>query len=159
MQRAADVELVVEHEDGTTSRFREKDIMDAFLHEYGRGGRHFDGEEPGEAHPVVVALRTATNLDSLMSEQGTIVGHMLGEDEIIRGLRERPGAAREAGASGRVERGGDGMRMVRDSYEHWRETDHDDLVLAAALACWWARRRRDLKVQNKPPGWQVEGVR
>jgi hypothetical protein len=28
-----------------------------------------------------------------------------------------------------------------DSYEHWREGDHDDLVLACALAVWWARRR------------------
>jgi hypothetical protein len=26
-----------------------------------------------------------------------------------------------------------------DSYEHWREGDHDDLVLAAALAVWSAR--------------------
>jgi len=26
------------------------------------------------------------------------------------------------------------------SYEHWRESDHDDLVLAAALACWKATR-------------------
>jgi hypothetical protein len=26
--------------------------------------------------------------------------------------------------------------------EHWRETDHDDLVLAAALACWGATGRR-----------------
>jgi len=24
-----------------------------------------------------------------------------------------------------------------DSYEAWRERDHDDLVLAVALACWW----------------------
>src|SRR5215207_1701904 len=30
-----------------------------------------------------------------------------------------------------------------DSNEHWRETDHDDLVLATALACWWARRKKD----------------
>jgi hypothetical protein len=28
------------------------------------------------------------------------------------------------------------------SFEHWRETDHDDLVLAAALACWGATARR-----------------
>jgi hypothetical protein len=28
------------------------------------------------------------------------------------------------------------------SFEHWRETDHDDLVLAAALACWGATGRR-----------------
>ncbi len=27
------------------------------------------------------------------------------------------------------------------SYEHWRESDHDDLVLAAALACWGAARK------------------
>jgi hypothetical protein len=31
-----------------------------------------------------------------------------------------------------------------DSYEHWRESDHDDLVLACALACWWARRMATL---------------
>ena len=31
-----------------------------------------------------------------------------------------------------------------DSYEHWRESDHDDLVLATALACWQATRRRSV---------------
>jgi hypothetical protein len=92
LERDADEHLVtVEHEDGATSKFREGDITDAFLHEYHRGQRHYDGEEPGEAHPFVVALRTATNLEALMSEQGTMVGFMLGEDEIIRGVRERPG--------------------------------------------------------------------
>jgi hypothetical protein len=34
------------------------------------------------------------------------------------------------------------LRTAHDSYEHWRESDHDDLVLAAALACWWITRRR-----------------
>jgi hypothetical protein len=29
-----------------------------------------------------------------------------------------------------------------DSYEAWRERDHDDLVLATALACWRATRRK-----------------
>ncbi len=28
------------------------------------------------------------------------------------------------------------------SFEHWREGDHDDLVLACALACWGATARR-----------------
>jgi hypothetical protein len=28
-------------------------------------------------------------------------------------------------------------RTAHDSYEHWREGDHDDLVLATALACWF----------------------
>jgi hypothetical protein len=32
------------------------------------------------------------------------------------------------------------LQTGHDSYEHWRESDHDDLVLACALACWWARR-------------------
>jgi hypothetical protein len=33
------------------------------------------------------------------------------------------------------------LKTAHDSYEHWRETDHDDLVLATALACWWIARR------------------
>jgi hypothetical protein len=33
------------------------------------------------------------------------------------------------------------IRTAHDSYEAWRESDHDDLVLALALACWWAERR------------------
>lgn len=28
-------------------------------------------------------------------------------------------------------------KTSHDSYEHWREGDHDDLVLATALACWF----------------------
>ena len=36
------------------------------------------------------------------------------------------------------------LRTAHDSYEHWRETDHDDLVLATALACWQATRRRSV---------------
>lgn len=27
-----------------------------------------------------------------------------------------------------------------DSYEHWRSSDHDDLVLAVALALWFSER-------------------
>ena len=33
-------------------------------------------------------------------------------------------------------------KTAHTSFEHWRETDHDDLVLAAALACWGATGRR-----------------
>ena len=33
------------------------------------------------------------------------------------------------------------LKTAHDSYEHWRETDHDDLVLATALACWWIAYR------------------
>jgi hypothetical protein len=28
------------------------------------------------------------------------------------------------------------------SFEHWRDSDHDDLVLAVAMACWGATSRR-----------------
>lgn len=28
-------------------------------------------------------------------------------------------------------------KTAHDSYEHWRERDHDDLVLAVAMACWF----------------------
>jgi hypothetical protein len=34
------------------------------------------------------------------------------------------------------------LATAHDSYEHWRESDHDDLVLATALACWEAARPR-----------------
>jgi hypothetical protein len=30
------------------------------------------------------------------------------------------------------------LRTAHDSYESWRESVHDDLVLAVALACWYA---------------------
>ncbi len=36
-----------------------------------------------------------------------------------------------------------------DSYEHWRESDHDDLVLAAALACWGAAKRKGYVVVSR----------
>ena len=28
-------------------------------------------------------------------------------------------------------------KTAHDSYDHWRENEHDDLVLATALACWF----------------------
>jgi hypothetical protein len=44
------------------------------------------------------------------------------------------------------------LKTAHDSYEHWRETDHDDLVLATALACWWIARR-------SRPGRKVRFIR
>jgi hypothetical protein len=34
-----------------------------------------------------------------------------------------------------------------DSYEAWRETEHDDLVLATALACWLAEREVEARAE------------
>jgi hypothetical protein len=45
------------------------------------------------------------------------------------------------------------IRTAHDSYEAWRESDHDDLVLALALACWWAERRSVVRVRPKPVGF------
>ncbi len=36
------------------------------------------------------------------------------------------------------------IATAHDSYEAWREGDHDDLVLAAAMAVWGARRPKKL---------------
>jgi hypothetical protein len=43
------------------------------------------------------------------------------------------------------------LRTAHDSYEHWRESDHDDLVLACALACWWARRIANMPTPRARP--------
>jgi hypothetical protein len=32
------------------------------------------------------------------------------------------------------------ISTAHDSYEAWREGDHDDLVLSVALACWAGER-------------------
>jgi hypothetical protein len=37
------------------------------------------------------------------------------------------------------------QRTAHISYEHWRESDHDDLVLATAMACWGATTPRGLQ--------------
>ena len=44
------------------------------------------------------------------------------------------------------------LQTAHDSYEAWRESDHDDLVLALALACWWAEQRRGMRVVARPKG-------
>ncbi len=94
LEREMETELVtVEHEDGAVSRWPLGDDLfkEVFLHEVERGGRHFDGEDPGPAHPFVEALRMATNLEALMAEHGTMLGFWVGEDAIVQGLAERPG--------------------------------------------------------------------
>ena len=46
------------------------------------------------------------------------------------------------------------VKTAHDSYEAWREGIHDDLVLAVALACWYAEKRRIRPMTVlKPAGW------
>lgn len=62
------------------------------MYEMERSKRHYFGEDPGPAHPFVEALRNAREgeLERLVPTRGTIIGHLVGEDEIIRGERKRP---------------------------------------------------------------------
>jgi hypothetical protein len=95
LEKATERETISFHlVDGTTVRFYEDEVWPGcFLHEYERGSRHLDGEDPGPAHPFVEALRDAATgeVERLVPTQGTVLGLWLGEDEIIRGERERPG--------------------------------------------------------------------
>ena len=45
------------------------------------------------------------------------------------------------------------IRTAHDSYEAWREGVHDDLVLAVALACLYAAKRKIVDPIPKPVGW------
>src|SRR5918997_4228211 len=94
LTRMAEREMMVfKLEDGTTARFYKDEYMECFLHESARGRRHYFGEDPGPAHPMVEALREVFNseLARLIGEHGMMMGILLGEDEIMRGVRERPG--------------------------------------------------------------------
>ncbi len=72
--------------DGTTARFFEREFWDCFAYEYERCWRYWTGEEPGPPHPVIEALRNVSEdeLERVISEQGTMLGHFVGEDERIR---------------------------------------------------------------------------
>jgi hypothetical protein len=72
--------------DGTTARFYEEEFWDCIVHELARDRRAWDGEEPGPAHPIIVALRNVSEeeLQRVIKEQGTMLGHQVTEDERIR---------------------------------------------------------------------------
>ena len=42
---------------------------------------------------------------------------------------------------------------AHDAYAAWRERDHDDLVLALALACWWGEFRGERRAGVWPLRW------
>jgi hypothetical protein len=48
-------------------------------------------------------------------------------------------------------------KTAHDSYEHWREGDHDDLVLATALACWY-REDRNAAIERSNAGYGEEAM-
>ena len=91
-------------EDGSTARFHQDEYMACLVHEFERGRRAYFGEEPGPAHSMIMALRNVSDaeMDRVIKEHGTLLGHLLGEDEILRGERERPGPPAKWNAEGTV---------------------------------------------------------
>ena len=85
--------IAFELEDGTSARFYSHEFMECFIHETERGRRHYFGEEPGPPHPIIEALRKVSDeeMRRVLGEHGTLLGDLLGEDQIIRGERECPG--------------------------------------------------------------------
>ena len=110
LQRATERQMLAfELEDGTTARFHEDGVWpECLLHEFDRGKRHLEGADPGPAHPFVEALRNAApgEAERLAKTQGTVILLFLGEDEIIRGGRQRPGASGPGELAG-------GLRVAR----------------------------------------------
>ena len=94
LAREAEREMITfELEDGTTARFYSHEFTACFIHESARGRRHYFGEEPGPAHPIIEALRKVSDeeMTRVLGEHGTLLGDLFGEDQIIRGERECPG--------------------------------------------------------------------
>lgn len=82
--------------DGTVQRFPEDSVTEAMVSHFERGRAHLDGtpyEDLPPPHPLVEALRGARDLDTLVGTHGTVISFLLGEEEILRGERERPGPA------------------------------------------------------------------
>ena len=50
-------------------------------------------------------------------------------------------------------------RTRHESYEAWRESDHDDLVFALCLVCWWALKRDQASSITPYPPIAVHGPR
>lgn len=63
LERAAEKDMITfKLRGGSEARFYHNEVWPAcLLHEHKRSGRHFDGEEPGPAHPFVEALRSAVD--------------------------------------------------------------------------------------------------
>lgn len=78
-------------EDGSTARFFETEFWDCFAHEYARCQRYWVGEDPGPPHPIIEALRNVSEdeMQCVISEHGTMLGHFAYEDERI--LNGEPG--------------------------------------------------------------------
>lgn len=93
LTRAVERDMITfELEDGTVARFYEDEFLMCFVDEMARNRRAWFGEEPGPAHPIIEALRKVSDeeMARIVSEQGTLMGHLVGEDERIRNGGREP---------------------------------------------------------------------
>ena len=94
ISRVAERDMIVfTLRDGTLARFYSDEFKTCFVHEMERGRCHYFGEDPGPAHPMVEALRHVSDeeMTRIVATHGTMMGDFVDEDQIVRGLRERPG--------------------------------------------------------------------
>ncbi len=72
--------------DGTIKRFYEDEFWECFVHGFARDRRAWFGEEPGPPHPIIEALRHVSEdeMQRVLGEQGTMLGHLVTEDERIQ---------------------------------------------------------------------------
>lgn len=92
LEREAEEDLIVlKLEDGTIARFTEEDFKDSLISMTERAKAYDEGREVPPATPLTEALRYVTNLQELVPIYGTWLLMFVGEDEIVRGERERPG--------------------------------------------------------------------
>ena len=54
-----DEQIVIPQQDGSVARFGNRDLEEGFLHEANRLRAIHRGEDPGEAHPLTTAKRSA----------------------------------------------------------------------------------------------------
>jgi hypothetical protein len=106
LQKVANAELVTaELRGGTTVRFSSDELPNAFLNLMNRMRAAHRGALPPPAHPFIEAVLHATeeSVEGLVSNQGTWVGLILGEEPITRGeiTCEQAIARRQAGVDQR----------------------------------------------------------
>ncbi|HWR52800.1 MAG TPA: hypothetical protein VN428_16940, partial [Bryobacteraceae bacterium] len=96
---------------------------------------------PGELKPVLITGGEKAVFDGVwkVPKRDLIAGVQLmlehGELTMAKNMEYAAELAKEM-VSMRVRVTG----SMNELYTPWRERDHDDLVLAVALACWWAKR-------------------
>jgi hypothetical protein len=109
---------------GVTDILKERGLKftDIVIHG-GETTHNTDGAYHGSKKDLVAALEVPFDKGTLKIAEGL---------ELWPALREEPQSFRRK----------QNPKTSHVSFEHWRDSDHDDPVLAVAMACWGATSRR-----------------